>query len=72
MLSYTWGYTFGSIGSALMAFCATSSLDPRTTYVWICCMCINQHRVAGGPAACGSRMLARGGESSAFLAQTRR
>ncbi len=50
MLSYTWGYTFGAIGSALMAFCAKDGLDPRTTHVWICCMCINQHRVAGGPA----------------------
>ena len=50
MLSYTWGYTFGAIGSALMAFCAKHGLDPRTTHVWICCMCINQHRVAGGPA----------------------
>ena len=49
MLSYTWGYTFGAIGSALMAFCAKHGLDPRTTHVWICCMCINQHRVAGGP-----------------------
>ena len=50
MLSYTWGYTFGAIGSALMAFCTKHGLDPRTTHVWICCMCINQHRVAGGPA----------------------
>ncbi len=48
MLSYTWGYPFGTIGSALMAYCAKHGLDPRTTHVWICCMCINQHRVAGG------------------------
>ncbi len=47
MLSYTWGYSFGTIGSALMAYCAKHGLDPRTTHVWICCMCINQHRVAG-------------------------
>ena len=51
MLSYTWGYTFGAIGSALMAFCAKHGLDPCTTHVWICCMCINQHRVAGGAAS---------------------
>ncbi len=50
MLSYTWGYTFGAIGRALTAFCAKHGLDPRTTHVWICCMCINQHRVAGGLA----------------------
>ena len=48
MLSYTWGYTFGAIGSALMAFCAKQGLDPRTTHVWICCMCINQHRITPG------------------------
>jgi hypothetical protein len=51
MLSYTWGYTFGAIGSALMAFCKKHGLDPRMTHVWICCMCINQHRVAGGSGA---------------------
>ncbi len=72
MLSYTWGYTFGSIGSALMAFCAKHGLDPRTTHVWICCMCINQHRVEGGRAACKSRVLACGVESSASMAQARR
>jgi hypothetical protein len=52
MISYTWAYTFGSIGSALMAYCAKHGLEPRTTRVWICCMCINQHRVAGGHREC--------------------
>ena len=47
MLSYTWGYSIGAISSALMAFCERTSRDPSATYVWICCMCINQHRVAG-------------------------
>ena len=70
MLSYTWGYTFGAIGSALTAFCAKHGLDPRTTHVWICCMCINQHRVAGGRREL--HMLTLGGESSAALAQARR
>jgi hypothetical protein len=70
MLSYTWGYTFGAIGSALMAFCAKHGLDPRTTHVWICCICINQHRVAGGRREL--HMLTLGGESSAALAQARR
>ncbi len=42
MLSYTWGYTFRAIGSALIAFCAKHGLDPRTTHVWIRCMFINQ------------------------------
>ena len=47
MISYTWGYSILSIGSALMAWCERDGRDPSTTYVWICCMCINQHRVAG-------------------------
>ena len=47
MISYTWGYSILAIGSALMAWCDQEGRDPRTTYVWICCMCINQHRVAG-------------------------
>ncbi len=70
MLSYAWGYTFGAIGSALVAFCVKHGLDPRTTHVWICCMCINQHRVAGGPRP-ELRMLTVGVESSASLAQAR-
>jgi hypothetical protein len=48
MLSYSWGYSFGKIGSALMAYCKKEGLDQRTTYVWICCICINQHRVVEG------------------------
>mmetsp|Transcript_25296 Transcript_25296/g.55045 ORF Transcript_25296/g.55045 Transcript_25296/m.55045 type:complete len:650 (-) Transcript_25296:303-2252(-) len=45
MLSYTWGYTVGDIADCLQSFCITHSLDPKRTYVWICCLCINQHRV---------------------------
>ncbi len=71
MLSYSWSYTFGSIGSALMAFCEKHGLDPRTTHVWICCMCVNQHRLAGGQSR-ANRMRSHGGESSASRAQARR
>jgi len=45
MLSYTWGYTVATIADSLVAYCAKNGLDPRRTYVWICAMCINQHRV---------------------------
>ena len=26
-------------------FCLTKDRNPQTTYVWMCCLCINQHRV---------------------------
>lgn len=45
MLSYTWGYKVGQIVDALVAYCERCHLDTRTTYVWMCCVCINQHRV---------------------------
>jgi len=45
MLSYTWGYTVGDIADCLMIFCKANGLDPKRTYIWICCLCVNQHRV---------------------------
>uniref|UniRef100_A0A7S2VSU8 MalT-like TPR region domain-containing protein n=1 Tax=Zooxanthella nutricula TaxID=1333877 RepID=A0A7S2VSU8_9DINO len=45
MLSYTWGYKVGEIVDSLVAYCARRGLDPKRTYVWLCCVCINQHRV---------------------------
>ena len=42
---YTWNYQVGEIASALQQYCTDEGLDPSTTYVWICCLCINQHRV---------------------------
>eukprot|EP00443_Scrippsiella_acuminata_P085196 CAMPEP_0115395512 /NCGR_PEP_ID=MMETSP0271-20121206/12825_1 /TAXON_ID=71861 /ORGANISM="Scrippsiella trochoidea, Strain CCMP3099" /LENGTH=677 /DNA_ID=CAMNT_0002819227 /DNA_START=50 /DNA_END=2083 /DNA_ORIENTATION=+ len=45
MLSYSWGYSMEVITNSLAAYCSRSGLDPRTTYVWICAVCINQHRV---------------------------
>ena len=41
MLSYSWGYAVGAISDALRD--ALGSQEHR--YVWICCLCINQHRV---------------------------
>lgn len=47
MLSYGWGNTVGDIVDTLMDYCQSSqNLDPKRTYVWICCLCVNQHRVA--------------------------
>jgi len=45
MLSYTWSYTLGEVVDSLTEYCSSRSLNPRKTYVWICFLCINQHRV---------------------------
>ena len=46
MLSYSWSYSIQDIASTLVDYCTNHNLDPKRTYVWICCLCINQHRVA--------------------------
>jgi len=45
MLSYSWGYTIGDIVDTLQVYCHNSGKNPDHVYVWICCFCINQHRV---------------------------
>jgi len=50
MLSYGWGNSCGDIVDALMDFCRQGQLNPKDTYVWICCLCNNQHRVAENKA----------------------
>eukprot|EP00554_Chaetoceros_debilis_P009880 CAMPEP_0194103876 /NCGR_PEP_ID=MMETSP0150-20130528/4232_1 /TAXON_ID=122233 /ORGANISM="Chaetoceros debilis, Strain MM31A-1" /LENGTH=589 /DNA_ID=CAMNT_0038791211 /DNA_START=210 /DNA_END=1979 /DNA_ORIENTATION=+ len=45
MLSYTWGYTIGDIIDVLRNYCTSNGLNPKKVYVWICCLCVNQHRV---------------------------
>uniref|UniRef100_A0A7S4Q8P7 Uncharacterized protein n=2 Tax=Alexandrium monilatum TaxID=311494 RepID=A0A7S4Q8P7_9DINO len=45
MLSYTWGYRLRDITDSLDAYCQRERLDPKRVYVWICCLCINQHKV---------------------------
>jgi hypothetical protein len=45
MLSYTWGYTVASIVDSLVAYCEQRQLDEDNTFVWLCCLCLNQHRV---------------------------
>jgi len=44
MLSYTWGYRYLDIVDTLVAFCEEKNLNPKKTYIWICCLCNNQHR----------------------------
>ena len=45
MLSYTWQHTVSEIVDSLVLFCKQKGLDASTAYVWLCCLCINQHRV---------------------------
>jgi len=45
MLSYTWGYAIEDIVVTLDEFCRSKKRNPKSTYVWICFLCINQHRV---------------------------
>ena len=45
MLSYTWGYTIGDIVDSLVEYCASTNQSPKRVYVWMCCLCVNQHRV---------------------------
>ncbi|CAB9520678.1 Kinesin light chain [Seminavis robusta] len=45
MLSYSWNSCIGDIVDTLSDFCRMHSLDPKRTYIWICCLCVNQHRV---------------------------
>lgn len=45
MLSYGWGYTIGDIIDTLESYCQGNGLNLKRTYVWICCLCVNQHRV---------------------------
>lgn len=44
MMSYASGNAIGDIVDTLVEFCNTSQLDTKRTYVWISCLCINQHR----------------------------
>jgi hypothetical protein len=50
MLSYSRAYSICDIIDTLTDFCRTRRLDPRRTYVRICCLCVNQHRVVAHSA----------------------
>mmetsp|Transcript_87513 Transcript_87513/g.192232 ORF Transcript_87513/g.192232 Transcript_87513/m.192232 type:complete len:686 (-) Transcript_87513:45-2102(-) len=45
MLSYGWGYKLSAIKSALERYCNLNKWPLETRRVWICCFCVNQHRV---------------------------
>ena len=45
LLSYTWNYFVEDIITTLTEYCHKQQLNPKRTYIWIDCLCINQHRV---------------------------
>ena len=46
LLSYTWGYRIVSVTDALERWADAAGRTYRDTYVWICCLCLNQHRMS--------------------------
>ncbi|CAB9524237.1 Kinesin light chain [Seminavis robusta] len=58
MLSYSWAYSIGDIVDTLSDFCHQNNLDPKRTYIWICCLCVNQHRVVENSTQQKSGMIA--------------
>ncbi|CAB9510317.1 Kinesin light chain [Seminavis robusta] len=46
MLSYSSSYTIAEIVDTLTGFCCQNNLNPKRTYIWMCCLCVNPHRVA--------------------------
>jgi len=45
LLSYTWGYRFSSVVNALQQWSQQAKRNPKCTYIWICSLCLNQHRM---------------------------
>lgn len=45
LLSYTWGYKIRSVSSALTRWVSSCNREVKRTYVWICALCLNQHRI---------------------------
>lgn len=45
MLSYSWGSTLGHIVTALKTWAIGQNMDPRSVKIWMCSLCLNQHRM---------------------------
>ena len=50
-MSYSWGYLVAEVSAALSAWTERTERHPKRTYIWICSLCLNQHRLGGGDAA---------------------
>jgi hypothetical protein len=46
LLSYSWAYHISDVVGALTEWTKVHHRDPARTYVWICSLCLNQHRMA--------------------------
>ncbi len=44
MISHAWNNSVDDIVSVLQAYCLENKYDPKSIYVWISCLCCNQHR----------------------------
>eukprot|EP00038_Savillea_parva_P006120 m.161761 g.161761 ORF g.161761 m.161761 type:complete len:2425 (-) comp12114_c0_seq1:110-7384(-) len=45
LLSYTWSYKVVDVVQALSRWSASHGIDARQAYIWICSLCLNQHRI---------------------------
>eukprot|EP00040_Diaphanoeca_grandis_P029878 m.175813 g.175813 ORF g.175813 m.175813 type:complete len:1446 (+) comp31832_c1_seq1:205-4542(+) len=45
LLSYSWGYKVKDVVDALAEWTRTQGREPKQTYIWICSLCLNQHRI---------------------------
>eukprot|EP00040_Diaphanoeca_grandis_P036065 m.228619 g.228619 ORF g.228619 m.228619 type:complete len:1687 (+) comp33543_c0_seq1:183-5243(+) len=46
LLSYSWGYKVQDVVDALTDWTKCSNRNTKQTYIWICSLCLNQHRIA--------------------------
>jgi len=67
LLSYSWGYVVAEVSAALSAWAERSERNPKRTRIWICSLCLNQHRMSADvatpeelAAAFGDRVVALG------------
>merc|ERR1719204_1360667 len=53
LVSHANSAAVGDIVDALEQYCKEAKLSPDATYVWLCCLCLNQHRAREAPEADG-------------------
>jgi len=40
-----WDYKVQSVADVLRRWAAHTDRDPKRTYIWVCSLCLNQHRI---------------------------
>lgn len=43
--SYSWGYQVAEVSAALSSWTERTGSNPTSTWIWICSLCLNQHRL---------------------------